>query len=216
MPIACAIARPRAGRTSRAAAHGATAGPQNSRRARRGLVGGMHDDKHQARRRAITPPVTDSNNAGRSTTDSIRQGITRTRNRRRAVSAIAYSLLLACDSIDAALGRVGPRPAASCSHQKLAVCLSACDRAAVRIGHDSRVMQQNASLLWRHGPGPFALHMQQDAACHARRMRRAEREGACCCRRHPGLCADTHTPVRDGGASSREIRFACRLGTITS
>jgi hypothetical protein len=73
---------------------------------------GSCDDERWLWRRAVTPPVTDSNNAGRSTIDPIRQDIARTRNRRRARLLRSPT---ACYSIDTPRGRVGPATAASCS-----------------------------------------------------------------------------------------------------
>jgi hypothetical protein len=75
-----------------------------SSRARREPRRVARDDKRWLWRRAVTPPVTDSNNAGRSTTEPIRQDIARTRNRRRARLLRSPT---ACYSINAARGRVG-------------------------------------------------------------------------------------------------------------
>jgi hypothetical protein len=60
------------------------------------LVGSCNDERW-VWRRAVTPPVTDNNNnnAGRSTTDPIRQGTgADAKSSPRAASAIAYSVLL--------------------------------------------------------------------------------------------------------------------------
>jgi hypothetical protein len=182
-----------------------TAATQNSRRARRGLVGGLHDDRHQPCVGLSRPPSPQQQRGQVYHRFDPPGHRADTKSSPRAVSAIAYSLLL--DRRCAR--RVEARPAASCSQQKLAVRLWARDRAAVRIERDSRVMQQNASLPWRHGAGPLAPLMQQDAACHARRDDRA---------RTRMLAQETREPVRrythagpSRGASRRQIRSACRL-----
>jgi hypothetical protein len=96
-----------------------------SSRARREPRRVARDDKRWLWRRAVTPPVTDSNNAGRSTTEPIRQDIARTRNRRRA--RLCDRLQPATRSTLRAVAS-GERPAASRSQQKLVLRLRARDR----------------------------------------------------------------------------------------
>jgi hypothetical protein len=160
MPIACAIAWPRAGRTSRPRRMARTAAAQNSRRARRGFVGGLRDDSicpasgcHAPRHR--------SNNAGRSTIDSIGQGSARTRNCRRARSPRSPT---ACYSIDAALGGIEPDPQLLAHSRNLR---STCGPASRRGPDRARLARPAAKCLTSIATRARASvsHMPQDAAC---------------------------------------------------
>lgn len=176
------------------------------------LVGSVRDDKHLPWRRAVTPPSPTANNAGRSTTVSIRQGIAPTRNRRR--SRLRDRLQPATRST--LLGHVGPTtrrflPAAeTCGPPVRAVAPRSRSR------YDACVMQQNASL-----PGPAGRDRSLDICSIMQHVTRGgpriraptdgtagrgppARERACSYGAHEGLCADTHTRVR------RRVRAAAR------
>jgi hypothetical protein len=154
-------------------------------------------------------PVTDNNNAGRSTTDPIRQGIhADQKSSPRAASAIAYSLLL--DRHAARSYRASDRgfllaaetcapPARSRSHRAL-------DPVATLVSCSIMLHFYSDTE-----PVRWAPHTQQDATCSraAEPGVRAPTEEARGLRRHRalartltqvtrGLWADTHTPVHGG------------------
>jgi len=179
------------------------------------LVGVVRDDRHRALASGChSSPSPTGNNAGRSTTDRVRQGIARARKRRPARPPRPPT---ACYSIGVRAAGCG-RPADACSQRKLAVRLRARERRVPARGGISS-MQQNAageSGSRSHSPAP---HMQQDAACHMRRSpafargarechswRRARAPGLPGPRE--GLCADTHTPRIDG------VYVAVRPGAV--
>lgn len=168
------------------------------------LVGSCAMTNIKPWRRAVTPPVTGSNNAGRSTTDPICQGISGREIGAARPPAIAYSLLL--DRRRAQ--RQDAIPRASRLQRKLAVRLRTRE-GRVPIRHDSRALQQCAALRSGRRAHSLAPYMQQDTACHVPRnaasasrghgtpfvaLRASAQLGAS----HEGLWADTYTPVADG------------------
>lgn len=103
----------------------------------------------------------------------------------------------------------GPRPA-SFSLATETCGAPVCPRS--RRGPDPGTTRLSCSKMlrcpWRHGGCPLAPHVQQDAACHARRPAAVGP--------HAGtrVCAQIHTRRSVAGASIHEIGSACRLGAI--
>lgn len=199
-----------AGRTS-CATNGRTG--QNSRHhPTRTSFGCVRDDKHQPWRRAVTPPAPTATTPAGLPPIRIRQGIAR----HEIVAAQALRSPTACYSMEAT--RSATR--ASCSQQKLAVHL----RLRSRRGPDRARLRSCSIML--HADGNAAPDRSLRICSNMRHVPRVEgpprsthddRSAPCACARVQAMVVRRYTHGGPSqGARSREIRFACVLGAITS